>query len=273
MLAKNFYLCSRFCYPCFKKFLLFSPGYWLILKLWQFYLFCNFFEGWICQNLGGESNRQISVKTPLGTLFTWSLQIFLTKFCFQHKKMSALTFSLCCKNSPHYHIQLNNCTKPFINGHLWWVKFPKPPFRLSNLWRSFHLSRWPCLEGTVTRSRMDHQGEEERAFSSPQGFSQCSSSLKLLSISELFLISKASTWAMKGFCIYTSWSQVTETLQSLLHLRSFFLAYSFPFCICFWKFSGVGQSHQLWWCINPGGHMISTTAFIILPYALTCAYC
>lgn len=75
-----------------------------------------------CVRIYMESTVDKPVTKP--HFFTNNLRSFVTKFCFQHKKVSALPFLLCCKNSSHYRIQLNNCTKPFINGHLWWVKHP-----------------------------------------------------------------------------------------------------------------------------------------------------
>lgn len=124
MLAKNFYLCSRFCYPYFQNFSLFSPEYWFLLKLWQFYLFCNFFEAWICQNLDGENNGQISVKTPLGTLLLKTFKVLSRNSVSNTRKCQLWHFYFVARIPSHYHILLNNCTKPFINGHLWWVKYP-----------------------------------------------------------------------------------------------------------------------------------------------------
>lgn len=147
---------------------------------------------------------------------------------------------------------------------------PKPLFTISNVWRPFSLRRWPCLEGTVTQSRMNHLGEEERAFSSPQSFSQC---LKLMSIRDSPHLFKTSTSTIgRVLSMHKLKSNHKKFAKSSLS-DSVLLVYPAPFRVCFWKFSGVGQSHQLWWYIKPGWHMNSTTAFIILPYALTFACC
>lgn len=118
------------------------------------------------------------------------------------------------------------------------------PFRISNVWRSFSLSGWPCLEGIVTWSRMDHQGVQEGAFSSPQSFSQCSSvqAWSYWVFLTLPPLCKTSTSTVEGFCICTSWSQVTKSLQSLLHLIASLWLTQLPFVFAFGNSQGLAKA-------------------------------
>lgn len=52
---QSFYLNLLFCWPRFQKILLFSPECWFHLKLWQFYLFHDFFEDWMSEFM--KANR------------------------------------------------------------------------------------------------------------------------------------------------------------------------------------------------------------------------
>lgn len=154
----------------------------------------------------------------------------------------------------HYHMQLNNCTKPLVNQHLWWVHFretPRPPFTLSSMWRSFSLSEWPCLEGTVIQVKDETSAREKRKghfppLKAPHRAVQDTSYCIFLILSQLF---ETNTSAMERFRVLKSWSQVTKTLLSLI--VSFWFSPA-PFWVWFWNLSGAGQSHQLWWYLKPG---------------------
>lgn len=80
----------------------------------------------MCQNLDGDNNGQTSVKTPLGTFLLKIFKFLSRNSVSNTRKCQLWHFYSVARIPSHYHIQLNNCTKPFINGHLWWVKYPNP---------------------------------------------------------------------------------------------------------------------------------------------------
>lgn len=125
----------------------------------------------------------------------------------------------------------------------------------------------PAWKGLWHTSRMEHQQGRrgEGIFKAPHSAVQARSYWAFLTLPQLF---KTSTSAMEGFCILTRRSQVTKSLQSLFSLIVSFWLTPGPF----WNLSGLGQSHQLWWYVKPGRCISSSTAFIVLPYALTCAH-
>lgn len=160
-----------------------------------------------------------------------------------------------------------------ISNEFIFVKYPELLLQYQICEGRLALANGPAWKGLWHRSRMEHQqgrrGKGIFLLSAPHSAVQARSYWVFLTLPQLF---KTSTSAMEGFCVLTRWSQVTKTLQGLLSVIVSFWFTPTLFWVYFWNLSEVGQSHQLWWYIKPGQCISSSTAFIILPYVLTCAH-
>lgn len=106
-------------------------------------------------------------------------------------------------------------------------EIPKPPFRISSVWRLVLPGRDCDSQEWIIREKRKGHFPPLRAFHSAL---QVWSHWVFLTLSHIFKTSVSST---EGFCICTSWSQVTKSLQSLLCLIVSFWLTQLPFTFAF----------------------------------------
>lgn len=268
---QSFYLHLLFCCPRFQKILLFSPECWFHLKLWQFYLFHDFFEDWMSEFMKANRCRNPWSLCSRAPFFSDNLclQSLANNSCFSNTSEYQICL-FCCVARTHHHIQLNDCTRPVvmnISDELVFMKHPNFSTSISCM-KVMQLQqgvlRGDCGQGQGHSLGM---GEEERAFPciAPHGTVQARSHW-------MFPIIKTRTSVKEGPCIHTEWIQDTKSHQSLLSLAVCFWNTTMLFWSNFQNLSGGGWSHQpqryikTWWCIS------NSMAFVTLPFVLTCAH-
>lgn len=191
----------------------------------------------MCQNLDGDHNGQTSIKTPLGILLLKIFKLLSRNSASNRKKCQLWHFYSVARISSHYHIQLNNCTKPFINGHLWWVKYPNLLLgyhtcegHLASLGGPAWKGLWHSQEWVIREKRKGHFPPLRAFHSAVQAWSY-------------WVLLTPPLWNKhidSGIC--TSWSQVTKSLQNLLHLIVSLWLTELAFAFAFGSSQGLAKA-------------------------------